>query len=180
MSSSINDDIAAEVVLPSPAPNMPKSIQFKFCATTAMNILRLLSDGRTVQQDIIMLNDLLNEWSVREWKDLEVFDGDDVKEYFKDNHKSTTRLIVKRLVYIVAYARVGYVSNESKLSDIITAVKQAENPSSRPVGLGASVSDKSSSDRKTVPALESFTGQDEDYFFVERENDQYSWTSWIR
>ena len=79
MSSSINDDIAAEVVLPSPAPNMPKSIQFKFCATTAMNILRLLSDGRTVQQDIIMLNDLLNDWSVREWKDLEVFDCDDVK-----------------------------------------------------------------------------------------------------
>ena len=58
---------------------MPKSIQFKFYATTAMNILRLLSDGKTVQQDIIMLNDLLNDWSVREWKDLEMFDGDDVK-----------------------------------------------------------------------------------------------------
>ena len=71
---------------------------------------------------------------------------------------------MKRLVYIVAYARVGYVSNNSKLSDIITAVEQAENPSSRSVGLGAPVSDKSSSDRKTVPALESFTGQDEDYF----------------
>ena len=59
MSSSINDDIAAEVVLPSPAPNMPKSVQFTFCATTAMNILRLLSDGKTVEQNIIMLNDLL-------------------------------------------------------------------------------------------------------------------------
>ena len=134
MSSSINDDIAAEVVLPSPAPNMPQSIQFTFCATTAMNILRLLSDGKTVQQDIIMLNDLLNNWSVREWKDLEVFDGDDVKEYFKDNHKSTTRLIMKRLVYIVAYAKVGYVSNESKLSEIVTVDKQAKNPSSHLVG----------------------------------------------
>ena len=93
-----------------------------------------------------------------------MFDGDDVNEYFKDNHRSTTRLIVKRLVHIVAYARVGYVSNESKLSDIITAVKQAENSSSRPVGLSTHVSDKHSSDRKTVPALESFTGQDEDCF----------------
>ena len=71
---------------------------------------------------------------------------------------------MKRLVYIVAYTRVGYVSNDSKLSDIITVVKQAENHSSRPVGLSAHVSDKPSSDRKTVPTLESFTGQDEDYY----------------
>ena len=70
MSSSTNDDIAVKVVLSSSAPNMPKSVQFKFCATTAMKILRLLSDRKTVEQDIIMLNDLLNNWSVREWKDL--------------------------------------------------------------------------------------------------------------
>ena len=68
------------------------------------------------------------------------------------------------MVHIIVYARIGYVSNESKLLDIITAVKQAENPFSRPVGLSAPVSNKPSSDRKTVPALESFTGQDEDYF----------------
>ena len=61
------------------------------------------------------------------------------------------------------YTRIGYVSNESKLSDIITAVKQAENLFSRPVGLSAHVSDKPSLNRKTVPALESFTGQDDDY-----------------
>ena len=67
------------MVLPVPPPNIPKSVQFTLCATTAMDILRLLSDGKTVEQNIIMLNDLLNNWSVLEWKDLEVFDGDDVK-----------------------------------------------------------------------------------------------------
>ena len=73
MSFSINNDIAAEVVLPSPAPDLPNSVKFRFCATTAMNILNFLSDGK--------LNEFFSDWSLLEWKDLEVFDGDDVKDF---------------------------------------------------------------------------------------------------
>lgn len=73
------------------------------------------------------------------WKDFEIFDGGDVKEVFTSKHTTTTRLVMKRLGYIVEYERVGSISNNSRLSDIIAAVKC-----------------------KTVSVLESIIGQDED------------------
>ena len=111
-------------------------------------------------------------WQATSWLDSMVFTSADVTASLSANtddatisEKLRSLVIIKKLGYTVDFARIGSLTPETTMNEIVkavmTPVKQASytasptSPSRRTVQVF---------DKKAVPTLDKFSGQDEDYF----------------
>ena len=109
-------------------------------------------------------------WQVSTWADLMVFTSGDVATALVPSEgvpkELSAPVIVKKLGYVVDYARFGTLTPATTMNDIVSAVmssKQratASNVPSSPARRGV----QEVFDKKAVPTLDKFTGRDEDYF----------------
>ena len=124
-------------------------------------ILRLLEEP-TSAATITAWNELIQFFGVSQWRDLEVFDRNDVSEWFKSNHSDLKRVIQKRLGFIVEYARYNVIHDSTTMREITTTVIESTGEKAETVASTKSSSDDSV--KKSVPTLPAFTGVDEDYY----------------
>ena len=111
------------------------------------------------------------EWHVKTWQDLSVFSSADVSADLQASDKVTSeiksKVIIKKLGYIVEYAHFGTLVPELTMNEIVLEVDCNRNSSttkktpSSPIRSGCSVT---VFDKNALPTLEKFSGQDEDYF----------------
>ena len=66
---------------------------------------------------------LFTEWGVIEWHDLEVFNAINVLEHFQSLF-SVSKVIQKRLGYIVDYAKIGELVNSTTICAIVKTVNE--------------------------------------------------------
>lgn len=137
-------------------------------------ILNLLVSGDT-NADILRagLDTLFTlKWQATCWLDLMVFTSADVSTSLSDSSDGVaipeelrSLVLIKKLGYIVDFARIGSLTPETTMNDIVKAV-------TAPVKQGTSIASPTSPlrraiqvfDKKAVPTLDKFSGQDEDYF----------------
>lgn len=137
-------------------------------------ILNLLVSGDT-NADILHagLDTLFTlKWQATCWLDLMVFTSADVSTSLSDSSDGVaipeelrSLVLIKKLGYIVDFARIGSLTPETTMNDIVKAV-------TAPVKQGTSIASPTSPsrraiqvfDKKAVPTLDKFSGQDEDYF----------------
>jgi hypothetical protein len=112
----------------------------------------------------------VDRWQAKNWADLMVFTLTDVAEAFApgtDIHvEATAPVIVKKLGYVVDFARIGVLANDTTMNDIFKSVSSSHrrattggHPHSPPSRNSIQVFDK-----KAVPTIEKFNGHDKDYF----------------
>ena len=106
-------------------------------------------------------------FDVTSWKDLEVFDRDDVAEWFESNHTHLKQVIQKRLGYIVEYVRYNVILDSTTMRDIMGTVNAVKTDATETVVTSKSGSEDSV--KKSVPTVAKFSGVDED-FFTWRDN----------
>ena len=68
---------------------------------------------------------LFTEWGVIEWHDLEVFNAINVLEHFQSLF-SVSKVIQKRLGYIVDYAKIGELVNSTTICAIVKTVNERQ------------------------------------------------------
>ena len=115
-----------------------------------------------------------DHWKVKKWFDLQVFSSADVAVALTPTDsipvEVTAPVIVKKLGLIVDYSRVGCLSDDLTMQDI---VKILHTHSLKPAFTSGCTSTPTSPARrsvqflynkKSVPTLDKFTGVDEDYF----------------
>ncbi len=99
-----------------------------------------------------------------------VFTLTDVAEAFAPGTvihvEATAPVIVKKLGYVVDFARIGVLTNDTTMNDIVKSVSSSYHrattgghPHSPPSRNSVQVYDK-----KAVPTIEKFNGHDKDYF----------------
>ena len=108
-------------------------------------------------------------WRVREWSDLMVFNSTDVTTTLTSRdglpEEITSPVIVKRLGYIVDFARVGVLTDQTTMNDVVRGVTMINHPAqARSVPNSPNHHLVQVFDKKAVPTLEKFNGHDEDYF----------------
>ena len=109
-------------------------------------------------------------WQARDWCDLMVFTSADISTALVSNgvvpEELTAPVIVKKLGYIVDYARFGELTESTTMTQILSAVTSPHH-SKQPTSSNASSPARRSVqifDKKAVPTLDKFSGHDEDYF----------------
>ena len=109
-------------------------------------------------------------WQARDWCDLMVFTSADISTALVPNgvvpEALTAPVIVKKLGYIVDYARIGELTESTTMAQILSTVT-SPNHSKQPTSSNASSPARRSVqifDKKAVPTLDKFSGHDEDYF----------------
>lgn len=113
---------------------------------------------------------LTDIWKANDWSDLMVFTSADMTAALTPGDKLpeelTAPVIVKKLGYIVDYARVGTLTPQTSMSDIVKSVNKAAARANTTLLQPTSPSRQSAPvfDKKAVPTLDKFSGQDEDYF----------------
>jgi hypothetical protein len=110
-----------------------------------------------------------NEWDAKSWNDLGVFSAADVATDIQACAEAPpdikSKVIMKKLGYIIEYAHFGVLTPELTMNDVVSAVDAskgtgtAKKAPSSPSRKSVTVFDKSS-----VPELNKFSGNDEDYF----------------
>ncbi|KAI2510963.1 hypothetical protein MHU86_3435 [Fragilaria crotonensis] len=137
-------------------------------------ILSLLISGDTNADVLRASLDTLftQKWQAKCWLDLMVFTSADVSTSLSDTSDGVaipeelrSLVLVKKLGYIVDFARIGLLTPETTMNDIVKAV-------TTPVKQSASIASPTSPsrravqvfDKKAVPTLDKFSGQDEDCF----------------
>jgi hypothetical protein len=119
------------------------------------------------------LDDLFTgSWKVKRWFDLRCFNSDDVAAMLAPDGPGPTVLktpvITKKLGFIIDFAELGELTRVSTMDGILRVVKEDKrSPAiSKSTALSGSPTDRTDQayDKKTVPTLDKFSGQDEDYF----------------
>jgi hypothetical protein len=110
-----------------------------------------------------------DHWHVKTWADLMVFSSTDVATALIPGDtlpaEATSPVVVKKLGYVVDFARIGDLTEHTLMHDIVRVVSQPvrrafsggtipDSPNRRSVQLF---------DKKAVPTLGKFNGHDEDY-----------------
>ena len=142
-------------------PPIPtKIVQTTPLGTEAL-ILNLLEDPPSAKT-IEVMNALWTTWGITGWDELALFLRKDVDEFFAVKHSDTPLALRKKIRYVVEFAKNNDLNEGTTLRMIIDYVddKDADDSSAKVTVSSAESEEK----KKTVPALEKFTGQDEDYF----------------
>lgn len=110
------------------------------------------------------------KWKARTWSDLMVFSSTDVTTALVPGEgvpeDVPVPVIVKKLGYIVDFARVGSLTTDILMNDLVKRVtsSQRSTPSSGSPYSPSRVAAAQVFDKKAVPTIEKFSGLDEDYF----------------
>ena len=110
------------------------------------------------------------KWQAKNWSDLMVFTSIDVAEAFAPSQEipaeATAPVIVKKLGYIVDYARIGVLTETTTMNDLVRLVTSSSRQVSHRGSQPHSPSRRSVQvfDKKAVPTIDKFNGCDEDYF----------------
>ena len=111
----------------------------------------------------------VDRWQATTWADLMVFTSTDVAAAFTPGPdipvEATAPVVVKKLGYVVDFARIGALTPNTTMNDIVQSV----SPSHRRATVGGLPHSPSRNlmqvfDKKAVPTIEKFNGHDEDYF----------------
>lgn len=109
------------------------------------------------------------EWEAKLWADLGVFSAadvaNDVKESAGVSSDLKSKVLIKKLGYIIDYAHYGPLTPELTMSEIISMV-DTQKSTGKMMTVPSSPSRKSVTvfDKNSVPELDKFSGNDEDYF----------------
>ena len=141
-------------------PQIPSVVVQQASGTEAL-ILQLLEDPPT-EATIKLMNFMWTHWGIKQWEDIALFTPKDVQEFFTEHFKDTSKLFQKKIEYIVAFARNNDISPGLTMRDVIDRVDGKADDKSVATTVCSSVS--SDEKKKTVPALEKFSGMDEDYY----------------
>jgi hypothetical protein len=110
-----------------------------------------------------------NEWDAKNWNDLGVFSAADVNADIQASDGAPpeikSKVIIKKLGYIIEFAHFGMLTPELTMTDVISAVDGNRGTGTTKKAPG-SPSRKSVTvfDKNSVPELNKFSGNDEDYF----------------
>ncbi len=100
---------------------------------------------------------------VRSWEDMVVFSAHDVEEEIKESKNPGPLklvLLLKKLGYIFEFAKYGTLDTETTMNHTVHVNKEAKAGSTK----GEEIVKKVGLDKKTVPSLEKFSGNDEDFY----------------
>ncbi|KAI2499912.1 hypothetical protein MHU86_14582 [Fragilaria crotonensis] len=109
-------------------------------------------------------------WQARDWCDLMVFTSADISTALVQNgvvpEELTAPVIVKKLGYIVDYARIGELTESTTMTQILSTVTSLHHSKPSTSSNASSPARRSVQifDKKAVPTLDKFSGHDEDYF----------------
>ena len=127
------------------------------------------TDRATLKQGIEFL--LSEHWRVRKWGDLKFFSSEDVKAALVTGNgmpaEILTPVIVKKIGCVVDYAKIGTLTADLTLDDVVghltASERKVSNPGSTPLN-SPSRSKVQIYDTKGIPTIEKFSGLDEDFF----------------
>jgi hypothetical protein len=100
---------------------------------------------------------------VHSWEDMVVFSAHDVEEeIWESKNPGPLKLVLlrKKLGYIFGFAKYGTLDTEMTMNHIVHAIEEAKAGSSK----GEEIVKKVGLDKKIVPTLEKFSGDDEDFY----------------
>jgi hypothetical protein len=110
-----------------------------------------------------VLKQFFTHLSVCSWEDMVVFSSHDVEEEIKESKNPGPLklvLLCKKLGYIFEFAKFGTLDTETTMNHIVHVVKEAKAGSTK----GEEIVKKVGLDKKIVPTLEKFSGNDEDFY----------------
>ena len=109
-----------------------------------------------------------DHWQAGNWSDLMVFTSSDVAAALVPSNnipaELTAPVIVKKLGYIVDFARIGVLTRETTMNDIVKKVTASQQKTITSTPSSPSRRSVQVFDKKAVPTLDKFSGHDEDYF----------------
>ena len=112
-------------------------------------------------------------WQVLSWSDLMVFTSADVTATITDGtvgnnipKELKSIVVMKKLGYIVDFARIGQLTAETTMNDVVKSVVDSVNSPKATHSSPQSPSRRALQvfDKKAVPNIDKFSGKDEDYF----------------
>ena len=115
------------------------------------------------QHTIAVMNALWTKWGITQWEDIECFNAKDVQDFFKEEFTETKVLIQKKIAFVVEFARHNTLQPTTKMRDIIDFCEKQRDDKSVPSVVSHNTSNTDEK-KKSVPKLEKFSGQDEDYY----------------
>jgi hypothetical protein len=109
------------------------------------------------------LEQFFTHLGVRSWEDMVVFSAHDVEEEIKESKNPgplKSVLLRKKLGYIFEFAKYGTLDTETTMNHIVHVVEEAKAGSTK----GEEIVKKVGLEKKIVPTLEKFSGDDEDFY----------------
>jgi hypothetical protein len=109
------------------------------------------------------LEQFFTHLGVHSWEDMVVFSAHDVEEEIKESkNPGPLKLVLlhKKLGYMFEFAKYGTLDNEMTMNHIVHVIEEAKAGSTK----GEEIVKKVGLDKKIVPTLEKFSGNDKDFY----------------
>jgi hypothetical protein len=131
-------------------------------------VVKLLSPNTTMYNLAATTDALFKHLSVSSWEELIVFFMQDIENELSASQNTgpfASKLLQKRMGYIIEYAKHGTLDESTTMTHIVQVVQAASHSAMDLGDANPSASLHSSTlGKKTVPMLDIFNGDDEDYF----------------
>lgn len=131
-------------------------------------VVKLLSPNAAMHNLPAATDALFKHLGVSSWEELIVFSAQDIENELSASQYTgpfASKLLQKRMGYIIEYAKHGTLDESTTMTHIVQVVQAAAHSAMDLGDANPSASIRSSTlDKKTVPTLDIFNGDDEDYF----------------
>ena len=130
-------------------------------------IMKLLSPNDDVVDLRAAMEALFKHLGVQRWEDMIVFSAKDIVDEIHaapEPGALKSKLLQKRLGYIVEYAKHAVLDESTTMNTIVHTVQAATTTSTEAADANKSGSLRAAIDKKVVPTLDVFSGEDEDYY----------------
>ncbi len=111
----------------------------------------------------LALEQFFTHLGVRGWEDMVVFSARNVEEEIKESKNPgplKSVLLHKKLGYIFEFAKYGTLDTETTMNHIVHVIEEAKAGCTK----GEEIVKNVGLDKKIVPTLEKFSGNDEDFY----------------
>jgi hypothetical protein len=160
-------------------------MQWKRCHVSGLNIVvKLFSPNATVHNLPAATDALFKHLGVSSWEELIIFFAQDIENELSASQYTgpfASKLLQKCIGYIIEYAKHGTLDESTTMTHIVQVVQAASHSVTDSGDANPSRSlCLSTLDKKTVPTLDIFNGDDEDYFsYHDSTMNKLGATSWF-